>query len=72
MPSEDANYWAEAALARFPGLRFKLIRQESREKKPAAKTKLDRINKKAEIIATMKRPKGSTLAEAAAHRAGLR
>jgi hypothetical protein len=37
--------------------------KSSRSKKPAAKPKADRANKKAEVIAMMKRAKGATLAE---------
>jgi hypothetical protein len=37
--------------------------KKSRAKKPASKPKADRANKKAEVIALMKRAKGATLAE---------
>ena len=37
--------------------------KNARAKKPAAKSKTDRTNKKAEVIAMMKRAKGATLAE---------
>ena len=37
--------------------------KKGRAKKPAAKPKADRANKKAEVIAMMKRAKGATLAE---------
>jgi len=36
---------------------------KSRAKKPSSKPKADRTNKKAEVIAMMKRAKGATLAE---------
>ena len=37
--------------------------KKARGKKPAAKPKADRANKKAEVVAMMKRAKGATLAE---------
>jgi len=41
----------------------KPAKKASRAKKPARKPKADRANKKAEVIAMMKRAKGATLAE---------
>jgi hypothetical protein len=41
----------------------KTAKKVSRAKKAAAKPKADRVNKKAEVIAMMKRAKGATLAE---------
>src|SRR3984893_7175781 len=38
-------------------------KKAGRAKKPAAKPKVDRTNKKAEVIARMKRAKGATLVE---------
>ncbi len=38
-------------------------KKTQRAKKPAAKSKADRANKKTEVIAQMKRAKGATLAE---------
>ncbi len=41
----------------------KPAKRAGRAKKPASKPKADRANKKAEVIALMKRAKGATLAE---------
>jgi len=41
----------------------KLAKKAGQVKKPASKPKTDRANKKAEVIAMMKRAKGATLAE---------
>ena len=41
----------------------KPAKKAARAKKPASKPKADRANKKAEVIAMMKRAKGATLAE---------
>jgi cell division septation protein DedD len=41
----------------------KSAKKAARAKKPAGKPKADRANKKAEVIAMMKRAKGATLAE---------
>jgi hypothetical protein len=41
----------------------KPAKKARQSKKPASKPKADRANKKAEVIAMMKRPKGATLAE---------
>jgi hypothetical protein len=49
--------------ARKPTKKAKPAKKAGRAKKPAAKPKADRTNKKAEVIAMMKRPKGATLAE---------
>jgi hypothetical protein len=54
------------------------VKKAGRATKSTGKLKADRTNKKAEVIAMMKRAKGATLAEimkhglAAANRAGLR
>ena len=48
---------------RKPGKKAKPANKAGRAKKPAAKPKADRANKKAEVIAMMKRAKGATLAE---------
>jgi uncharacterized protein DUF3489 len=45
------------------GKKAKSAKKAGRAKKPAAKPKADRINKKAEVIAMMKRAKGATLGE---------
>ncbi|HTA70440.1 MAG TPA: DUF3489 domain-containing protein [Bryobacteraceae bacterium] len=49
--------------ARKPGKKAKPAKKASRPKKAASKTKADRTNKKAEVIAMMKRAKGATLPE---------
>ena len=41
----------------------KVAKKAARAKKPAGKPKADRTNKKAQVIAMMKRAKGATLAE---------
>ena len=48
---------------RKAGKKAKPAKKGGRRKKPAAKPKPDRTNKKAEVIAMMKRAKGATLAE---------
>jgi hypothetical protein len=48
---------------RKPGKNAKPAKKASRPKKAASKPKGDRANKKAEVIALMKRAKGATLAE---------
>ena len=50
-----------------PGKKAKPAKKTSRAKKPAAKPKADRANKKAEVIAMMKRAKGATLPEIIAY-----
>jgi hypothetical protein len=49
--------------ARKAGRKAKPAKKAGGAKKPAAKAKEDRTNKKAEVIAMMKRAKGATLAE---------
>jgi Protein of unknown function (DUF3489) len=49
--------------SRKPAKRAKPAKQAGRAKKRAAASKADRSNKKAEVIALMKRVKGATLAE---------
>jgi hypothetical protein len=48
---------------RTPAKKAKLAKKAGRAEKPASKPKADRANKKAEVIALMKRAKGATLAE---------
>jgi hypothetical protein len=48
---------------RTPAKKAKPAKKASRAKKPARKPHADRANKKAEVIAMMKRAKGATLAE---------
>jgi hypothetical protein len=48
---------------RKPAKKAKAAKKTPRTKKPAAKPKAGRTNKKAEVIAMMKRAKGVTLAE---------
>ena len=48
---------------RAPTKKAKAAKKAGRAKKPASKPKADRSNKKAEVIAMMKRAKGATLAE---------
>jgi hypothetical protein len=53
----------ERKAKRAPAKKAKPAKKASRAKKPAGKPKADRANKKAEVIALMKRAKGATLAE---------
>jgi hypothetical protein len=46
-----------------PAKKTKAAKKPARAKKPAGKPKADRANKKAEVVALMKRTKGATLAE---------
>ena len=48
---------------RAPAKKARLAKKAGRAGKPASKPKTDRANKKAEVIAMMKRAKGATLAE---------
>jgi hypothetical protein len=48
---------------RTPAKKAKPAKKAGRAWKPASKPKADRANKKAEVIAMMKRAKGATLAE---------
>ena len=65
--SENANTPTAEAPAtngkRKPAKKTKPAKKAARPKKPASKPKSDRTNKKAEVIAMMKRAKGATLAE---------
>jgi hypothetical protein len=54
---------AKPKSTRKAGKKAKPAKKVSLAKKPAAKPKTDRTNKKAEVIAMMKRAKGATLAE---------
>ena len=48
---------------RSPAKKAKPAKRAGGAKKPASKPKADRANKKAEVVALMKRAKGATLAE---------
>ena len=48
---------------RAPAKKAKPAKKAARAKKPASQPRADRANKKAGVIALMKRPKGATLAE---------
>jgi hypothetical protein len=48
---------------RMAAMRAKPAKKVGRAKKPVTKPKAERANKKAEVIAMMKRAKGATLAE---------
>ena len=48
---------------RAPAKKTTRAKKAGRAKKAVSKPKVDRANKKAEVIAMMKRPKGATLAE---------
>jgi hypothetical protein len=50
-------------MKRVPAKKAKPAKKAGRAGKPASKPKADRANKKAEVIALMKRAKGATLAE---------
>jgi hypothetical protein len=69
MSNESENAITSAAEApatngkRKPAKKTKSAKKPARTKKAAAKPKSDRANKKAEVIAMMKRAKGATLAE---------
>ena len=54
---------AGAKPTRKPGKKAKAAKKARQANKPASKPKADRANKKAEVIAMMKRAKGATLAE---------
>jgi Protein of unknown function (DUF3489) len=54
---------AAARQKRKAGKKAKPAKTAARAKKPAGKPKVDRTNKKAEVIAMMKRAKGATLPE---------
>ena len=54
---------ATHAKAKRTAAKIKPAKKAGRAKKPSSKPKADRANKKAEVIALMKRAKGATLAE---------
>jgi hypothetical protein len=54
---------AQANVGRKPAKKTKPAKKAARAKKAASKPRADRTNKKAEVIAIMKRAKGATLAE---------
>jgi hypothetical protein len=58
-----AHEAAQPKVRRKPAKKAKAAKKTPRAKKAAAKPKADRTNKKAEVIAMMKRAKGVTLAE---------
>jgi hypothetical protein len=58
-PPEAAQSKAKRAAVK----KAKPVKKTGRANKPATKPKADRANKKAEVIAMMKRAKGATLAE---------
>ena len=59
-PAPEAE---QAKTKRKPAKKAKTAKKPGRAKKPASKPKADRTNKKAEVIALMKRAKGAALAE---------
>ena len=61
--SKPAPDTAKPKGARKPNKNATPAKRTGRAQKSAAKPKSDRANKKAEVIAMMKRPKGATLAE---------
>jgi Protein of unknown function (DUF3489) len=61
--SKPAPATAKPKGAREAGKKAKVAKKAARAKKPAAKPNADRTNKKAEVIAMMKRAKVATLAE---------
>jgi len=61
--SKPASDTAKPKGARKAGKKAKVPKKAGRAKKAAAKPKAERTNKKAEVIAMMKRAKGATLAE---------
>jgi hypothetical protein len=61
--SEKNATAAEAPKPKRAPAKKATVAKKSRAKKPASKPKADRSNKKAEVIALMKRTKGATLAE---------
>jgi len=61
--SKPATDTAKSKGARKPTKKAKPLKTSGRPKKAATKPKADRANKKAEVIAMMKRAKGATLAE---------
>jgi len=54
---------AQRKVRRTPAKKAKVAKKSPKAKKAAAKPKADGTNKKAEVIAMMKRAKGATLAE---------
>ena len=63
-PAPDA---AKPKRAHKPAKKAKRAKKGGQSKKAAAKPKADRTNKKAEVIAMMKRAKGATLPEIIAY-----
>jgi hypothetical protein len=61
--SKPAPDTAKPKGARKAGKKAKAAKKSGRAKKAPAKPKADRANKKAEVIAMMKRAKGATLPE---------
>jgi hypothetical protein len=61
--SKPAPALAQPKGKRKPAKKAKAANKARAAKKPASKPKGDRANKKAEVIALMKRAKGATLAE---------
>jgi hypothetical protein len=61
--TESENASAPEPQKRTPAKKSKSTKKAGRARKPASKPKADRANKKAEVIAMMKRAKGATLAE---------
>jgi uncharacterized protein DUF3489 len=61
--SKSAPDTAKPKGVRKAGKKAKPAKKASRAKETAGKPKADRVNKKAEVIAMMKRAKGATLAE---------
>jgi hypothetical protein len=61
--SKPAPDSAKPKGTRKSGKKAKTAKKASQAKKPAAKPKTDRANKKAEVIAMMRRAKGATLPE---------
>jgi hypothetical protein len=54
---------SQPKMKRKPTKKAKPAKKAARAKNPASKPKADRANKKADVIALMKRAKGATLAE---------
>ena len=61
--SKQAAEAAQPKIGRKSAKKAKSAKKTARVKKAATKPKADRTNKKAEVIAMMKRAKGTTLAE---------
>jgi len=61
--SKPDHETAQPQRARKAGKKAKPTKKAGRAKKPTGKPKADRANKKADVIAMMKRAKGATLPE---------